>query len=194
LRSGVPFDVAAGALRGFREVARRFQWRGEAGGVSFIDDYGHLPSEVKAVLATARSGGWGRVVAVFQPHRFSRTQQLHAEFADAFVDADVLVLTDVYPAGEAPRPGVTGDLIRQAVTTAHPDAVVHYVERRQDLAGFLGRILTSGDLCFTLGAGNLNALPDELLAAGGLPDEGPGVERPGVERPGDERPGNVVAP
>jgi UDP-N-acetylmuramate--alanine ligase len=176
LRSGVAFDVAATALRGFREVARRFQWRGEGGGVSYIDDYGHLPAEVKAVLATARTGGWGRVVAVFQPHRYSRTQRLHADFADAFVDADVLVLTDVYPAGEAPRPGVNGALIHQAVTNAHPDADVRYVEHRQDLAGALRRLLRPGDLCLTLGAGNLNALPAELLGAellgAGLPDAG----------------------
>jgi UDP-N-acetylmuramate--alanine ligase len=182
LRCGLPFDVAATALRGFREVARRFQWRGEAGGVSYIDDYGHLPSEVKAALATARTGGWGRVVAVFQPHRYSRTERLWADFADAFVDADVLVLTDVYPAGEAPRPGVSGDLIHRAVTDAHPDAAVRYVERRQDLADALRRLLRPGDLCLTLGAGNLNALPDELLGAdlpgGERGDDGPYREGP----------------
>src|SRR5205823_2307707 len=83
-------------------VARRFQFRGEGRGVTFVDDYAHLPTEVRAALATAKDGGWRRVVCVFQPHRYSRTQALAPDFADAFVDADLLIVTDVYPAGEAP--------------------------------------------------------------------------------------------
>ncbi|HLI00421.1 MAG TPA: UDP-N-acetylmuramate--L-alanine ligase [Acidimicrobiales bacterium] len=165
LREGVPFAAAATALADFREVARRFQWRGEQDGVSYVDDYGHLPSEVKAVIATARTGGWDRIVAVFQPHRYSRTAGLHAEFADAFVDADVLVLTGIYPAGEAPRPGVTGRLILDDVRAAHPDQDVRYVEHRADLAAAVGAILRPGDLCLTLGAGDVTALADELQGA-----------------------------
>ena len=89
-------------------------------GVTFIDDYAHLPSEVAAALSAARAGDWGRVVCVFQPHRYSRTAALWPDFADAFGDADLLVVTDIYPAGEAPRPGVTGKLVVDAVLDAHP--------------------------------------------------------------------------
>jgi UDP-N-acetylmuramate--alanine ligase len=175
LRVGVSFTDTAAALAGFREVARRFEWRGEAGGISYVDDYGHLPSEVKAVIATARTGSWSRIVAVFQPHRYSRTQQLFADFADAFVGADVVILTGIYPSGEAPRLGVTGALIYDAVTAAHPDADVRYVEERADVAGVVRSVLRPGDLCLTLGAGNLNRLPDELLGGpGAASDPGAG--------------------
>ena len=167
LALGVPFEVAGRALGAFREVARRFQWRGERDGVTYVDDYAHLPSAVEAVLDTARGGGWGRVVAVFQPHRYSRTEALHADFADAFAQADVVVLTDVYGAGEAPRPGVTGQLIVDAVTGAHPGADVRYVPDRADLAAHLAGVLRPGDLCLTLGAGDLNTLPAELLDRAG---------------------------
>jgi UDP-N-acetylmuramate--alanine ligase len=162
LRSGVSWEDAAAALGRFREVARRFQGRGQKDGVSFVDDYGHLPSEVRASVATARTGSWNRIVAAFQPHRYSRTQALWADFADAFDGVDVLVLTGIYPAGEDPRPGVTGRLIYDAVTAAHPEADVRYVEDRADVAGVLRGILRAGDLCLTLGAGNLNRIPDEL--------------------------------
>ena len=94
-------------------MARRFEVRGEAAGVVLVDSYDHLPTEVAAALAAARAGGWRRVVCCFQPHRYSRTEALWRTFADAFADADVLAVTDVYPAGEAPRPGVTGKLDRR---------------------------------------------------------------------------------
>lgn len=89
-------------------MARRFEFRGERGGVTFVDDYAHLPTEVRAALAAARTGAWDRVVAVFQPHRYSRTEAVGAAFGSAFDEADVVVVTDVYGAGEAPVPGVTG--------------------------------------------------------------------------------------
>jgi UDP-N-acetylmuramate--alanine ligase len=159
--------AAARALGRFGGVARRFQFRGERGGVSFVDDYAHLPTEVRAALAAARDGGWDRVVCVFQPHRYSRTEDLWRDFADAFVDADLLVVTDVYPAGEQPRPGVTGRLIVRAVLEAHPEAQVAYLPRRDDQLAYLRRTLRPGDLCLTLGAGDLTVLPDALLAEGG---------------------------
>ena len=108
LELGVPFDAVTRALGGFGGVARRFQFRGERDGVTFVDDYAHLPSEVDAMIRAAREGGWERVVAVFQPHRYTRTAALWRDFADAFVGADALVLTDVYSAGEQPQPGVSG--------------------------------------------------------------------------------------
>ena len=108
LQAGAPFEAAQAALARFAGVTRRFEFRGEANGVTFVDDYAHLPTEVRAALATARSGGWSRVVAVFQPHRFSRTAALATQFGTAFADADVLVVTDVYGAGRAARAGGVG--------------------------------------------------------------------------------------
>jgi UDP-N-acetylmuramate--alanine ligase len=164
LALGAPFAAAARALARYGGVARRFQFRGEREGVTFVDDYAHLPSEVRAALAAARDGGWKRVVAVFQPHRFSRTASLWRDFADAFVDADVVVLTDVYPAGEAPRPGVSGKLLVYAVLDAHPSARVAYLPTRPELVAYLHRLLRPGDVCLTLGAGDITSLPEELLA------------------------------
>jgi UDP-N-acetylmuramate--alanine ligase len=163
LELGVPFEAAARALARYGGVARRFQFRGERDGVVFVDDYAHLPSEVRAALAAARDGGWRRVLAVFQPHRFSRTAALWRDFADAFVDADLVVLTDVYAAGEAPRPGVSGKLLVNAVLDAHPQARVAYLPGRSDLAPYLRRTLRPGDVCMTLGAGDITSLVDELL-------------------------------
>jgi UDP-N-acetylmuramate--alanine ligase len=156
--------VAAEALTAFGGVGRRFEVKGQAGGVTVVDDYAHLPTEVASALAAARSLGPRRLVAVFQPHRYSRTEQLWSTFADAFGEADLLVVTAVYPAGEAPRPNVTGRLIVDAVTAAHPDAAVHYVESLDEVVGFLSRHLQPGDLCITLGAGDLTTVPDRLLA------------------------------
>lgn len=160
---GAPFAAAARALSRYGGVARRFQFRGERDGVTFVDDYAHLPGEVRAALGAARQGGWRRVVCVFQPHRYSRTASLAADFADAFVDADLLVVTDVYPAGEAPRPGVTGKRVVDAVLDAHPNAQVAYLPARSEWAPYLRRRLRPGDLCLTLGAGDVTLLADELL-------------------------------
>jgi UDP-N-acetylmuramate--alanine ligase len=160
---GVDPAAAVAALAAHRGVARRFEHRGEARGVTFVDDYAHLPSEVAAALAAAAGGGWGRVVCVFQPHRFSRTEALGASFADAFVDADHLVLTGIYGAGEAPRPGVTGRLVADAVVAAHPEADVTYRETLPEVVDHLDDELRPGDLCLTLGAGDLTTVPDVLL-------------------------------
>ena len=166
-------DAAARALARFGGVARRFEFRGERHGVTFVDDYAHLPTEVRAALAAARNGGWARVVAVFQPHRYSRTAEVGADFAGAFDDADVVVVTDVYGAGEAPVPGVSGRLVADAVRRARPDLELHYVPGRSDLVDAVADMLRPGDLCLTLGAGDLTSLPDELMAdAGGGPGSG----------------------
>lgn len=162
---GVPFAATARALAGFGGVARRFEFRGELDGVTLIDDYAHLPSEVEAALRTARDGGWERVVAVFQPHRYSRTASLWRDFADAFGDADLLVLTDVYPAGEAPRPGVSGRLLVRAVLDRHPAARVVYLPHRSDVVEVVPRLTRPGDVVLTLGAGDLTTVPDHWLGA-----------------------------
>ena len=121
------------ALARFAGVTRRFEFRGEASGVTFVDDYAHLPDEVRAALATARAGGWSRVVAVFQPHRYSRTAALADEFGTAFDDADVLVVTDVYSAGERPVPGVSGRLVADAVRAQDPALPVVYAAGWEEL-------------------------------------------------------------
>jgi len=162
-RLGLPLDAGAAALGSFRGVARRFELRGEAAGVAVVDSYDHLPTEVAAALAAARSGGWRRVVCCFQPHRYSRTEALWRDFADAFTDADLLLVTDVYPAGEAARPGVTGKRIVDAVLDAHPHQRVAWLPTLDDATSYLAAELRSGDLCLTLGAGDLTTLPDRLL-------------------------------
>jgi UDP-N-acetylmuramate--alanine ligase len=145
-------------------VARRFEWRGDVGGVRFIDDYAHLPTEVRAVLEAARQTAPGRLVVVFQPHRYSRIGALGEQFADAFSAADVVVVTDIFAAGEQPMPGVTGRLVADAVAAHHPDLDVRYIAGRHELRDHLAAELRPGDLCLTLGAGDLTSLPDELLA------------------------------
>jgi UDP-N-acetylmuramate--alanine ligase len=163
---GVPFDAARRALSGFGGVARRFQHRGTRDGVTFVDDYAHLPSEVAAAIATAREAAWRRVVVVFQPHRYSRTASLGRDFADAFAGADVVVVTDVYAAGERPVPGVSGRLVADAVAAAHPEVPVHYVPTRGELLGVPARFAREGDVVLTLGAGDLTTLPDAWLVEG----------------------------
>ena len=160
---GAPLEAAQRALSRYAGVARRWQYRGEARGVTFIDEYSHLPSEVKAALSTAQAGKWPRVVAVFQPHRYSRTAALWQDFADAFVGADLLIVTDIYSFGEQPRPGVTGKLIVDAVLDAHPNATVAWLPSRRDVIAYLQRTLRPGDLCLTMGAGDVTSLPDEML-------------------------------
>jgi UDP-N-acetylmuramate--alanine ligase len=165
LELGIPFDAIARALAGFGGVARRFQYRGERDGVTFVDDYAHLPTEVAAAIDTARHGPWKRVIAVFQPHRYTRTATIGRDFADAFAGADAVVLTDVYPAGEVPIPGVSGRVVLEAVLDRHPGTQVAYLPRRADLRDVPARLARRGDVVLTLGAGDLTTMPDEWLAS-----------------------------
>ncbi len=166
---GAGFDAVTAALNGFGGVARRFQHRGSAAGVTFIDDYAHLPAETAAAIAAAREGDWRRIVVVFQPHRYTRTAALWRDFADAFCGADFLVLTDVYPAGEQAQPGVSGRLLVKAVLDAHPEMPVAYLPRLSDLRDVPRRFAREGDLVLTLGAGDLTQMPGEWTAAGEAP-------------------------
>ena len=161
---GVPLAEAAAALGSFAGVARRFEVRGEAAGVVLVDSYDHLPTEVAAALAAAKAGDWRRVVCCFQPHRYSRTEALGRSFADCFADADLLIVTDVYAAGEAPRPGVTGKVVVDAVLDAHPWKRVAWLPTLDDVVAYLGGVLRPGDLCLTLGAGDLTTVPPRVLA------------------------------
>ena len=165
LELGAPFEAARVALERFAGVARRFEFRGETAGITFVDDYAHLPTEVAAALEAAGEGDWARVVCVFQPHRFSRIAALWPDFGPAFAGADLLVVTDIYPAGEPPRPGVSGKLVVNAVLDADPWRALAYLPKRPDLVPYLTSVLRPGDLCLTLGAGDLTSLADEVQAA-----------------------------
>ena len=160
---GIDLDEAAGALGAFAGVARRFEVRGEAAGITFVDSYDHLPTEVRAAVAAARSGPFERVVCVFQPHRYTRTRDLAGTFADAFVDVDVLAVTELYAAGEAPIEGVTGRLVLDAVTEAHPDTDATFLPDLGAAADWLVDVLRPGDCCLTLNAGDLTTVPDVVL-------------------------------
>ena len=160
---GVPWDQAVAALSSYRGVGRRFETRGAVEGVTFIDDYAHNPEKVAAALATARCGSWSRVVAVFQPHRYSRTEALWREFGPSLSEADLLIVTGIYAAGEQPRPGVSGSLIARAVRDLRPAADVRYVETLDEAELILREELRSGDLCITLGAGDVTNLASRFL-------------------------------
>lgn len=155
-------DIAAG-LGTFTGVERRFDVLGSSGGVTVIDDYAHHPTEVAATLSAARTGPWERVVAVFQPHRYSRTAALHEAFGDSFSDADHIVVTDVYGAGEDPVPGVSGKLISDSICESLPGRSVAYVPHRAEVLPYLRGVARGGDVVITLGAGDVNSIGEELL-------------------------------
>ena len=163
---GIDFEVVASALGRFGGVARRFDIRGHTNGATLIDDYAHLPTEIAVVLAAARTSGdgWKRIVAVFQPNRYNRMVTLWPEYRDAFVDADLVVLTDIYASGTTPIPGVTGKLVVNAVLDAHPRARVAWLPRRADLIDYVADVLRPGDVCISMGCGDIASLPDEVLA------------------------------
>ncbi len=165
LSVGIDFEIAAAALARFGGVARRFDIRGHDGGATLVDDYAHLPAEIAAVLAAARHSGdgWKRIVAVFQPNRYNRMAELWPAYRDAFVDADVVVLTDIFSSGTVPIPGVTGKLVVNAVLDAHPRAHVVWLPRRIDLIEYLARTLRAGDVCISMGCGDIASLPDEVI-------------------------------
>jgi UDP-N-acetylmuramate--alanine ligase len=160
---GLDPAVAAAALEGFTGVRRRFEHRGVARGAAFVDDYAHHPSEIAATLAAARSLEPGRVIAVFQPHRYTRTAAMWRALGESLEPADVVVVTDVYGAGEPPIPGVTGKLLVDALLERRPQARAAYLPRRSEIARYVARIVRPGDLVLTLGAGDITMLADEIL-------------------------------
>ena len=162
---GVPFEAAAAALARFGGVARRFDVRGTSEGATLVDSYAHLPAEIAADLAAARHSGdgWRRVIAVFQPNRFNRMSVMWLEYADAFTDADVVVLTDIFASGTIPIPGVTGKLVVNAVLDAHPSARVVWLPRRHDLIDFVADELREGDVCVSMGCGDIASFPTEVI-------------------------------
>jgi UDP-N-acetylmuramate--alanine ligase len=163
---GASFEAAVNALSRFGGVARRFDFRGEHNGITFVDDYAHIPTEIAVVLEAAATSGddWKRIVAVFQPNRFKRMAVLSPEYADAFVHADLAVITDIYPSGDAPIPGVTGKLVVDAILDSHPRQRVAWLPHRADLVDFLAKELRPGDVCISMGCGDVASLPSEVLA------------------------------
>ncbi len=151
----IPFQKVIGGFRNFGGLQRRFQLREEVNGIMLIDDYGHHPTEIKVTLAAAKTGWKKRVVAVFQPHRYSRTAALFDDFLTAFYQADLLVVTDVYAAGEEPIAGATGAALAQGIIE-HGHKETHYLESLEDAAHYLAQVVEPGDMVVTLGAGNVN--------------------------------------
>ncbi len=150
----VPIDLVRKGLAAFTGVERRFHLRGEKGGIMVVDDYGHHPTEIRATIAAAKEGWNRRVVVLFQPHRYTRSRDLKEEFAHAFDQADVLFVTEIYPAGEAPIPDVSGAKLAEAIRSAgHP--FVTFVDQKQTLPDRVLPTLRPGDLVITLGAGDI---------------------------------------
>jgi UDP-N-acetylmuramate--alanine ligase len=160
---GVDLETCARALAAFGGVRRRFEYRGRARGAVFYDDYAHHPTEISATLAAAHSEGSRRIVAVFQPHRYSRTEAMWRQMGESLAGADVTVVTDVYGAGEAPRPGVSGKLLVDALAEHDPLKRLVYLPRRPDIVRFLMSEVRAGDLVLTLGAGDITMVADETL-------------------------------
>lgn len=159
---GVDFASIVGALESFRGARRRFEFKHRGPHFAVVDDYGHHPSEVLATLETARSGHPGRIIALFQPHRYTRTQALCEQFGRAFHHADVAIVTDVYPASEMPIPGVSGQLIVDAlIKQGHLNAL--YEPDLHRLAMRAGSLAKPGDLLISLGAGNIHEVGVQLV-------------------------------
>ena len=159
----IPFATTVAALAGFAGVQRRFQIRGTAGGVTVVDDYGHHPAEIRATLAAAKAGFDSRVVTVFQPHRYSRTLHLRQEFLTAFNQADVLVIMDIYPAGEAPIPGVSAADLAEGIRAHGHRNVTYLGSDRARVVDHVCEISRPGDLVITLGAGDVSQLGSDIL-------------------------------
>lgn len=162
---GVPPAQAEPAMSRFTGAARRFQIKGESGGVTIVDDYAHHPTEIKATLEAARAAGWKRVIGAFQPHLYSRTRYLHDEFGHALNLCDLAIVTDVFGAREEPEPGVSGKLVVDSALKWDPGSSVAYIPRTKDVVPLLLKDLRPGDLVLTLGAGDIFKVGEELLAA-----------------------------
>ena len=161
LELGLELDQIRSGLESFSGVDRRFQVKADAAGILVVDDYGHHPTEIRATLATAKDAFARRTVVIFQPHRFSRVEALFEEFCRAFHQADVLVVTEIYPAGEQPRPGVSGERLAEGIKE-HGHRHVRFVSEIDDVPDALRDTLEGGDLVLTLGAGSVTTVSDKL--------------------------------
>ena len=164
LELDVPFPAIASALESFLGIERRFETKGRLHGIRVVDDYGHHPAEIRATLASARESHRGRIVVAFQPHRFTRTRDLWDDFTAAFNDADVLIVTDIYAAGEDKIPGIEASPLVDAIRAhGHRDAT--FVADLEAVVERLAAIARPGDLVVTLGAGSISTVGAKLLAA-----------------------------
>ncbi|MBZ0253551.1 MAG: UDP-N-acetylmuramate--L-alanine ligase, partial [Candidatus Methylomirabilis sp.] len=159
----------ARVLARFQGVQRRFQILGTFGGVTVVDDYAHNPSKVKAAIHAARTGGARRVIAVFQPHRYTRTKFLAHEFEGAFEEADVLLVTDIYAAGEPPIVGVKADIILDGVRRHGAPTRVHHTPGHREVCEFLVQECEPGDVVIALGAGDIGQCARSLESYLGNP-------------------------
>jgi UDP-N-acetylmuramate--alanine ligase len=157
----IPVDTVRKALSGFKGIQRRFEFKGEKGGIKVFDDYGHHPTEIKAVLEAARMSIDKKIFVAFQPHRYSRTQNLMSEFAESFVNADELAVLDIYPAGEKPIEGVSSEKLVKQVKKYNKN--VWHESDEQVLIQKLRKKIKSGDMLITLGAGNVYRIGEKFL-------------------------------
>ena len=162
INCGLSFKEIVNGLQAFHGVQRRFQHVGRINGIQVVDDYAHHPTEIKATLAAAKTTKPKRVVAVFQPHRFTRTQLLAHEFGTAFVDSDILILNEIYPAGEKPIPGVSAQLIAEQIK-AQTQQNLEYIADKNNITKRLLEIIQPGDLVLTMGAGNIWTVGQDLV-------------------------------
>lgn len=162
---GVSPRVACAAAENFSGVARRFTERGIFGGALLVDDYAHLPAEIEAAISAVRTHPSlsGRVVAVFQPNRFHRIAAMAHTYADCFHGADHVIITDVYASGTERIEGVTGEMVSNAISHAHPKLSVSYAPTRNDIVNELRSMLHPGDVCVSMGCGDIETLPDDLM-------------------------------
>ncbi len=159
---GIEFETIKRAIERFKGVYRRFEIRADVNGIIVVDDYAHHPTEIKAVLQAAKDGWKRRIVAVFQPHLYSRTRDFYQDFGRSFFNADVCVLTDVYPAREEPIDGVSGKLIADAARDfGHKE--VHYVPDKMELVDYVLGLVKSGDMVIFMGAGDITKICGEFI-------------------------------
>ena len=166
---GLSAHDAAEAMKSFAGVKRRFDLVGEECGVTVVDDYGHHPTEIAATLKAASELGYKHIHVLFQPHRYSRAslfcEVLHDEFGAAFDDADTVTVMDVFSAGEAPIPGVSGKTFAQVILDHEGHPPVQYVPRRIDVIPYMVDLVEEGDLVITFGAGDVTAMGGQLISA-----------------------------
>jgi UDP-N-acetylmuramate--alanine ligase len=162
---GLPVEEAARALSEFKGARRRFTHVGDVAGVTVVDDYGHHPTEIQATLTAASDLQFGRIVTVFQPHRYSRTEALQDMFAHAFDKCDVLLVMDVFSAGEMPIPGISGKTVANKVCAAGGVDDVTYIPNRKELVEHLCDIVRPGDLVITQGAGDVTSIGPSFIKA-----------------------------
>lgn len=166
LEFDVDVKVAISALATYGGVARRFQSRGKVNGITLVDDYAHLPTEIEVTLNAANDGSFNNVIAIFQPHRYSRTQELYKDFAKALTNADIVCVTEIYSAGEQERIGVTGENIVREMKNLGFDNVV-FAPHKEDVLDFVKENANANDIVLTMGAGDITTYPDSIISSFG---------------------------